>query len=99
MLFCSFSEVFFQFHLNCVWWCVLVVQTDAPFHQAGDGDVKAESVLHMAVSDRTFLRLLEKYFRWLFFLRFIVETLPHNISLDPEHCHRANPEGTDGSPQ
>lgn len=74
-----------------------LVQTGAPFHQAGDGGIKADSILRMIVSDHIFQRLPEKYFWWLFSLRFILETVPHKISLNPEHGHRANPEGTDGS--
>jgi len=96
MLFCNFSEVFFQLLLSCIsWW--YPVCTDAPFHQAGDSDIKADSILRMMMSEHIFQRLLKKYFWWLFSFRFILETAPHNISVNPEHCHKASPEGTEGS--
>lgn len=54
-------------------------------------------VSSMIMSDHIFHRQLKKYFQCLFSFRFILETAPYNISWNCEHCHRADPEGTDGS--
>lgn len=52
--FATSLRYFFNFLLSCVSWCFLFVQTEAPFHQAGDIDIKADSILYMIMSDHIF---------------------------------------------
>lgn len=97
MLFCNFSEVFFLNFFLAASSYISCLHRHEPFLQNQDRGIKSDSIPSMIVSDHVSQRLLKKYFQWLFSFRFILESALYNILLNPEHCHRASPQGIDGS--